>query len=237
MSLKANPELEIGRYLTEEAGFPHIAPLAGALEYQRPRGEPVTMAVVQGFVPNEGDAWRYTVDQVEHYLEEALMHKSAEGGGLGSRGSLRPDREDPPAVVRELAGGYLEVAAGSGCAWRRCTSRSGDTENPDFTPEPLGLLYQRSRYQSLRNLVGQVFRTLRERQPTLPGELGQDIEQLLRSEARVLEDAVGSSAGGSAGCASGATVTSTSARSYAPVTTSSSPTSKVSQPGRSRNGG
>ena len=74
-----NPELEIGRYLTDEAGFPHVAPLAGALEFQRPpRGEPVTVAVVQGFVPNEGDAWRYTVDQVEHYLEEALLQKDVE---------------------------------------------------------------------------------------------------------------------------------------------------------------
>jgi maltose alpha-D-glucosyltransferase / alpha-amylase len=73
-----NPELEIGRYLTDEAGFPHVPPLAGALEFQRPRGEPVTVAVVQGFVPNEGDAWRYTVDQVEHYLEEALLQKGAD---------------------------------------------------------------------------------------------------------------------------------------------------------------
>ena len=60
--------------------------------------------------------------------------------------------------------------------------------NPDFAPEPLGLLYQRSRYQSLRNLVGQVFRTLRERQQRfLPPEIADDVDRLLRSEARVLE--------------------------------------------------
>jgi maltose alpha-D-glucosyltransferase/alpha-amylase len=61
------------------------------------------------------------------------------------------------------------------------------TENPDFAPEPLGLLYQRSRYQSLRNLVGQVFRQLRAQQQTLPAEIAPDVDRLLRSQDRVVE--------------------------------------------------
>jgi maltose alpha-D-glucosyltransferase/alpha-amylase len=184
-----NPELEIGRYLTEEAGFPHIAPLAGALEFQRPRGEPVTVAVVQGFVPNEGDAWRYTVDHVEHYLEEVLLHKEPEGAASAPPPAVFDliDQEPPP-IVRELAGGYLEVARSLGLRVAALHLALGrPTENPDFAPEPLGLLYQRSRYQSLRNLVGQVFRMLRDRQRTLPAEIAADVERLLRSEARVLE--------------------------------------------------
>jgi maltose alpha-D-glucosyltransferase / alpha-amylase len=184
-----NPELEIGRYLTDEAGFPHVPPLAGALEFQRPRGEPVTVAVVQGFVPNEGDAWRYTVDQVEHYLEEALLQKGADDVLAAPPAPVFDliDQE-PPAIVRELAGGYLEVARLLGMRVAALHLALGRlTENPDFAPEPLGLLYQRSRYQSLRNLVGQVFRRLREQQQTLPAEIAPDVDRLLRSQDRVVE--------------------------------------------------
>jgi maltose alpha-D-glucosyltransferase / alpha-amylase len=184
-----NPELEIGRYLTDEAGFPHVAPLAGALEFQRPRGEPVTVAVVQGFVPNEGDAWRYTVDQVEHYLEEALLQKDV-GDTLAAPPAAVFDLidQEPPAIVLQLAGGYLEVARLLGMRVAALHLALGrPTENPDFAPEPLGLLYQRSRYQSLRNLVGQVFRRLREQQQTLPAEIAPDVDRLLHSQDRVLE--------------------------------------------------
>jgi maltose alpha-D-glucosyltransferase/alpha-amylase len=34
-----NPDLEIGRFLTEKSGFTHVPPLAGALEYRRGDGE------------------------------------------------------------------------------------------------------------------------------------------------------------------------------------------------------
>src|SRR5205814_9827238 len=43
-----NPDLEIGRFLTE-AGFPHIPPVAGALEYRGLSGDSMTLGIVQGF--------------------------------------------------------------------------------------------------------------------------------------------------------------------------------------------
>ncbi|MCX7619548.1 MAG: maltose alpha-D-glucosyltransferase, partial [Acidimicrobiales bacterium] len=49
-----NPDLEIGRFLAEQSSFRHTAPLLGALEYQQGAEEPRTLAVVNGYVPNEG---------------------------------------------------------------------------------------------------------------------------------------------------------------------------------------
>jgi maltose alpha-D-glucosyltransferase / alpha-amylase len=182
-----NPELEMGRYLTEEARFPHVAPLAGALEYLQLRAAPATLAVVQGFVANEGDAWQYTVDHVEHSLEEALLH--AEAVTAAPTGSIFEliDRE-PPAIVRELAGGYLEVARSLGLRVAALhLALGGRTDDPAFAPEPYNTLEQRASYQSLRNLVGRVFRLLRDRQRALPPEIADDVARLLRSEARVLD--------------------------------------------------
>ena len=48
-----NPDLEIGRLLTEK-GFPHCAPVAGALELQTDKGELMTIAVLQGYVTHQG---------------------------------------------------------------------------------------------------------------------------------------------------------------------------------------
>src|SRR5262249_3895928 len=133
-----NPELEVGRYLTEEAGFTYIAPLAGALEYQTPRGEPATVAVLQGFVANEGDAWKYSVDQVEHYLEEALLRRDASPSALPEKVTLFDliDQEPPP-IVRELAGAYLEVARSMGLRVAALHTALGRrTDDAAFAPEP-----------------------------------------------------------------------------------------------------
>src|SRR5262249_53668635 len=49
-----NPDLEISYYLTQKMSFPHTAPLAGAIEYRRGRrAEPMSLAILQGFVPNQ----------------------------------------------------------------------------------------------------------------------------------------------------------------------------------------
>src|ERR671921_2363069 len=44
-----NPELEIGRFLTEVARFPNIVPVAGAAEYRGSDGTIYTLALLQGF--------------------------------------------------------------------------------------------------------------------------------------------------------------------------------------------
>src|SRR5207245_3760410 len=52
-----SPDLEISRFLTERAAFPHSPRLAGWLEYRVGRAEPFTMGIMHGFVQNHGDAW------------------------------------------------------------------------------------------------------------------------------------------------------------------------------------
>jgi len=51
-----SPELEIARFLDRRS--PGLTPhLVGAIEYLRDREEPITLAVLQRYVPNEGAAW------------------------------------------------------------------------------------------------------------------------------------------------------------------------------------
>jgi maltose alpha-D-glucosyltransferase/alpha-amylase len=185
----SNPELEVGRYLTEQARFPNVAPLAGAIEYRRAKGEPITFAVAQGWVPNEGDLWKYTLDLVERFLETALLRaEPAEAVPVPTTGVFALVDEEPPPLVPELVGAYLEVARSLGfrlAALHQALGRK--TDDPAFAPEPYGLLYQRGLYQSLRNLVGQVFRKLREKSATLPPATAELATKLLAAEDKLLE--------------------------------------------------
>ena len=65
-----NPDLEVGRFLTEVAGFKNTPPLAGAVEYRGRGTEPTTLGILQGFVPNQGDGWSYVLDRLAIYLED-----------------------------------------------------------------------------------------------------------------------------------------------------------------------
>jgi maltose alpha-D-glucosyltransferase/alpha-amylase len=58
-----NPEVEMVRYLTENA-YPNTPPLLGEVQNIRSDGSSYSMYVVQKFIPNQGDAWTYTLDHL-----------------------------------------------------------------------------------------------------------------------------------------------------------------------------
>ena len=62
-----NLDREVGSFLTLRAGFAHVPPLAGAIEYVSAAGEVTTLGVLQGFVPNQGEGWSWIVDHLREY--------------------------------------------------------------------------------------------------------------------------------------------------------------------------
>ncbi len=62
-------ELEMGRYLTDVAGYPHAVPVAGSVEFVSKDGSVWVLALLQAQVDNQGDAWHYTVDQLARLLD------------------------------------------------------------------------------------------------------------------------------------------------------------------------
>src|SRR5205823_3038137 len=64
-----HPELEVGRFLTEVVHFKNCVPLAGAVEYAPSGGgESAAVALLQAYVPNQGDAWSYTLAYLERVV-------------------------------------------------------------------------------------------------------------------------------------------------------------------------
>ncbi|HEV2121972.1 MAG TPA: alpha-glucosidase C-terminal domain-containing protein, partial [Chloroflexota bacterium] len=176
-----NPDLEIGRFLTEGTQFKQLAPVAGAIEYSRGRDEAMTLGILQGFVVNEGDAWQFTLDSLATFFEEALASEQP------SDDLVEPGRhlldlvdEELPALANEQIGAFIEEVylLGQRTAEMHLALASS-RQDPAFTPEPFSMLYQRSVYQSMRSQTGKVFQTLRRQQPSLPERVREDAQAVL----------------------------------------------------------
>jgi len=162
-----NPELEIGRYLLEHHPQVRVPRLLGSLEYRRrpgargfdPADQPITLAILQEYVPNEGDAWHYTLDSLGQFFEAVLVHHQEVDPVPVPQGSFLELSQLPlPELAYATIGSYLEsVRILAKRTAELHIALAADTENKDFAPEPFSSLYQRSVYQSMRNLVGQVF--------------------------------------------------------------------------------
>ncbi|WP_298134404.1 maltose alpha-D-glucosyltransferase [Acidiferrobacter sp.] len=115
-----NPEVEMGRFLCDMAGFRHTVPVLGTLEYRPNTGGVLTLALLQAYVENQGSAWDYTVNYLDKHLDLCLRAAPPGGGGEEVHGGYL-------ALVRTLA---LRTAQ----MHRALSTPYGD---PAFDPEPL----------------------------------------------------------------------------------------------------
>jgi maltose alpha-D-glucosyltransferase/alpha-amylase len=184
-----NPDLEIGRFLTEQAGFPNVPRLAGALEIRERRREPTTLGVLRELVANEGDGWGYTLDALGRYFDRVLAGWSREAGPPAvPSGSLTELAERQiTADDFERIGTYLPTVRllGERTAELHLALASG--RGKDFEPEPFSELYQRSLFDAMRSMTRKNFRLLRQRLASLPQPERESAERTLAAEDRIVE--------------------------------------------------
>jgi len=64
-----NPDVEIGRFLTDVAHFPNVPPFLGEITMIAARnGEQTTTAMLQGLVANRGDGWQWNLEQLAGFF-------------------------------------------------------------------------------------------------------------------------------------------------------------------------
>jgi maltooligosyltrehalose trehalohydrolase len=183
-----NPDLELGRFLTERTSFPHIARVAGALEYYRDTGEPTTVGILHGFIPNRGDAWGYTLEALDRSFTAARAQQSGEHTTVPHQPLLTLAEEDVPPLASALIGPYLASARLLG---RRTAelhlALASEPDDPRFAPEPFAATYQHALAQSTRDLATAAFRLLRQRLSDLPEAVLGEAQKVLAREAEVVE--------------------------------------------------
>jgi maltose alpha-D-glucosyltransferase/alpha-amylase len=185
-----SPDLEIGRFLAGRGTQQPAAELIGALE-QRPatgRGDAVTLAIMEQYVQNEGDAWSHARGELGRYYERVLVGAAAEPPAVPLRvNPIELALTEPPRPVREASGNYLDWAHLLGRRTAEMHASLVADDDPAFAAEAYAALDQRSVYQSMRNLTGKVLGALRTALPHLPADAAAEAAALIEAEAALLD--------------------------------------------------
>jgi maltose alpha-D-glucosyltransferase/alpha-amylase len=180
-----NPDVEVGRFLTERTSFEHSPVVAGALEYREgPRDDiAATIGVVQQFVANEGDGWNYVIDALGRVLEEAIARPDIDEVMFTMPAQHLDAADVEPARGNLLVGPHLQWAEILG---RRTAEMhlalASDATDEAFAPESLTAIDRRALHHGARSLLRRSIRTVRSMASTSPS-----VAELLDREDEVLE--------------------------------------------------
>jgi maltose alpha-D-glucosyltransferase/alpha-amylase len=158
-----NPEVEIGRFLSEETSFSHAPRVGGNIEYHSngQLSSPATVAILQEFIPNEEDGWNYVVDALTHDLEEAMAHRNDPELHVPAPQSMFKLDRSQLEPGNPLVGPHLEWATLLGQRTAELHQQlASSTSNPNFAPEPLTSMDRQSLFHGARSLTRRVFHEL-----------------------------------------------------------------------------
>ncbi len=151
-------EVEMLRELAPRASELAVPTLLGTLELA---GTGATLVTFTNFIANQGDAWRYTLDELERFFERVITTRPAE-------------------LDEDLARGYLEAVRLLGRRTAELHLALAQSTHPDFVPTSFSALARRATYQAMRTSAVRTFELLRRLAPSLPKE----IQPLARSVAK-----------------------------------------------------
>jgi len=178
-----NTDFEVARFLTEETSFRNTPRVAGSIHYNGD-SEPATVAILQQYTQNAGDAWQYTLDEINRFFERVLSDENAVERMVKATPPEHPTTlatRAVPDLAHELIAGYLSDASTLGIRTAEMHLALASRDDvPAFAPEPFTPHYQRSIYQSMRSQAVQTMALLRRR-----GKSIADAELLVARDAEL----------------------------------------------------
>jgi trehalose synthase-fused probable maltokinase len=132
-----HPELEVGSYLTQVAGFRNVPKLLGSVEYVCPSTEGRTaLCVLQGLIRHGKDGWEHVTDRFNRISNEGTAHQE------GDRELL--------LLAEKLGKRTAELHQAFGAA----------TGDPPFAPEPVSDNWLSQWKEDLLRSVASVFESV-----------------------------------------------------------------------------
>jgi maltose alpha-D-glucosyltransferase/alpha-amylase len=189
-----NPNVEIGKYLTETVHYDRIPPFAGAIEYvadgpESPESpERSALAILQGLVANEGDGWSWTIEELERYYENCAREPFPGDSDLLGLSLIEVSAKPISPVARDHVGAYLESAATLG---RRTAelhlALAGANTDPAFAPEPFTGPEVESTSARMQKEAARRFDLLKDNLPKLPDEILEVAGLVLGRRRQIIE--------------------------------------------------
>ena len=146
LQVGANPEVEIGRFLTDVAHFKNTPPLLGVVEHVAADGTVTALAVLQTFVRNQGDAWGWTLEALKRVLETIAF---------APQGDADPTNEGFTAYVPHMQRLGRRTA-------EMHKALAVPTDDPAFATEPLTLADVEAVAADAKRLAARAFVRLKE---------------------------------------------------------------------------
>jgi maltose alpha-D-glucosyltransferase/alpha-amylase len=157
-----NPEIEMGRFLTEVASFANTPALLGSVELIE-GDRRSAIGIVHAFVVNQGDAWTVTAAYLDRFIDEQRL--------LGA--SEHPDEsEEQIAYLRYMAQTGRRVS-------EMHTALASNRELPEFAPEPTKPEDVQRWIDDVSVRAERVFDTLKQRRDMLKEADRPLVDQLL----------------------------------------------------------
>ncbi|WP_119300611.1 maltose alpha-D-glucosyltransferase [Dongia deserti] len=158
-----HPELEIARFLTEVAHFQNTPPLLGTAEQVGQDGRRHALAILTGFVRNQGDGWVFTTEYLDRIFDDVRVVEGAD--------TVAPE-ERHAAYLGQIATlarrtAELHIAFASGI------------DEPNFKPEPIRAADIAVWAGSAKTLAQAAFAQLAKAQAAAPEAVSGSIDTLL----------------------------------------------------------
>jgi maltose alpha-D-glucosyltransferase/alpha-amylase len=191
-----NPDVEIGRFLTEVAHFPRIAPFLGEIALTSASGEKTTVAMLQGLVQNQGDGWKWFLGQLSSFFASITAHPPP----LEASGPSFFNNHGPLRELVEHASQSLEAAALLG---RRTAEMhlalATPTSDPSFAAEPFtGEDLDRDVHR-INEQITATLEALKVKLSSLRDQIGDDAALLLSRRIKLYARANAITAGAASG--------------------------------------
>ncbi len=183
-----NPDLELGQYLTTVAKFPHVPATAGAITVRCGRTrEAATLAVLQQYVVNVGDAWAYSLREVGRFYRAALTETHQVHWQVKKHGLFDLAGKLPEPRLRSLIGPYFDAVRLMGQRTAQMhLSLAAAKDDQSLVVEPFTTHYQRQLYQGFRSLVGRTLDRLGENLDSMNESLSARGRSLVERESVIL---------------------------------------------------
>jgi maltose alpha-D-glucosyltransferase / alpha-amylase len=184
-----NPDAEIGQFLTEKTSFDRTPPFAGSIELKpSPDSEPITVAMLQGLVANEGDGWKWTVEELDRYFETCAPLRFPDNVESEMGDPLELSNHPVSQAAKDALGIYFDAATTLG---RRTAelhlALASRPDDPAFAPEPSTAENLRALITDLYQHASRVLDVLKERVSFLPDEVVEIAAAVLSRRRRILD--------------------------------------------------
>ncbi len=199
-----NPDVEINEYLADR-GFARVPPVLATITYtpgptgsglqtaggrvlSDPPEMPASLAMLQEFIPNQGNGWSVAIDELSRYFERVAgepvpADATADAAHAWAYGHVA----DPPRQISEAISAYLATAQvlGRRTGELHMTLAAGTT--PAFAPEIPDAQQMRHAIDAMRQRADANLNLLEGFLPRLDAAYREDARRLLEERDTLLE--------------------------------------------------